>query len=128
MLMDDIYIGGDSPSELLQNWERVLQICKKAQIRLGPSKVTIAPRSIKILGWIWKQNGILEIDPHASNRLEKCEPPQTAEGLRGWIGAYRFMASAIPNHAYYLEPLHAAIGEKSKSDKIDWTTELETAF
>ena len=29
ILMDDIYIGGDTPLELLQNWKEVLKICIK---------------------------------------------------------------------------------------------------
>ena len=127
ILMDDIYIGGDSPSELLENWKKVLQICKEADIRLGPSKVVIAPSSVKILGWLWKK-GLLEIDPHASNRLQSCKPPQTAEGLRGWIGAFRYMAPAIQNHGPALEPLHKAIGEKSKKETIQWTEELIKVF
>ena len=38
------------------------------------------------------------------------------------------MASAIPNHANYLEPLHIAIGEKSKTDKIDWDENLKVTI
>ena len=79
------------------------------------------------MGWTWKQ-GLLEIDAHASRRLQECQPPRTAEGLRGWVGAYRFMAPAIADHATFLEPLHAAIGDKSKSDPITWDDKLEDAF
>ena len=50
ILMDDIYIGGDTPLELLQNWKEVLKICQEADIKLGPSKVVIAPSTVKILG------------------------------------------------------------------------------
>ena len=127
VLMDDLYIGADTSSQLLLNWKKVLQICKEADIKLGPTKVVISPASVKVLGWIWR-NGILEIDPHASNRLQNCKPPETAEGLRGWIGAFRYMAPAIKDHGETLDPLHKAIGAKSKSDKIEWTEDLKTAF
>ena len=50
MLMDDLYIGGDNPEELLANWREVLTICNRADIRLGPTKVIIAPKKTKILG------------------------------------------------------------------------------
>ena len=113
---------------LILRWERFLTICKTANIRLGPKKVIIAPQTTQILGWIWKHGGILEVDPHATNRLQHCEPPTTAEGLRGWVGAYKFMSSAIPNHAQVLEPLNKAIGDKSKSDPIEWTDELRESF
>ena len=57
VLMDDVYIGAETPSELLSRWRQVLNICNKADIRLGPKKVTIAPKSTKILGWTWHQGG-----------------------------------------------------------------------
>ena len=67
ILMDDVYIGADDPKELLARWNKVLDICKQADVRLGPKKVTIAPKTTKILGWIWHQGGKLSPDPHASN-------------------------------------------------------------
>ena len=80
------------------------------------------------LGWIWHQGGKLSPDPHASNRLKEIDPPTTAEGLRGWIGAYKFMAPSIPGHAEALEPLHKAVGDKSKSQPIEWDDALRAAF
>ena len=97
VLMDDVYLGANTEQELLAIWKKVLNICKAASIRLGPTKVIIAPKCTKILGWTWNQ-GALEIDAHSSNRLKSCDPPKTAAGLRGWLGAYRFMAPAIPDH------------------------------
>ena len=88
----------------------------------------MAPKTTKILGWILNQGGKLSPDPHASNRLKESDPPTTAEGLRGWIGAYKFMAPSIPGHAEALEPLHKAVGDKSKSQPIEWDDELRAAF
>ena len=44
------------------------------------------------------------------------------------MGAYRFMASAIPDHAKFLAPLHKAIGKKLKLSPIEWTEDLISAF
>ena len=87
VLMDDVYIGGDSFEELHDNYARFLHICNEADIRLGPSKVVICPATTEILGWTWRQGGILEVNQHASSRLQQCKPPSTAEGLRGFVGA-----------------------------------------
>ena len=38
------------------------------------------------------------------------------------------MASAIPDHAKFLAPLHEAIGERSGSSPIEWTEGLISAF
>ena len=128
ILMDDVYIGADSPAQLLHNWRSFLTICCNANIRLNPKKVTIAPQTTQLLGWTWSQGGILKVDQHASNRLRSCSPPLTAEGLRGWIGAYKFLAPAIKNNSHFLDALHAAVGDKTKSDKIEWTEELRQNF
>ena len=41
---------------------------------------------------------------------------------------YKFLAPTIANHARFLEPLNAAVGDRSKSDPIVWTEELDDAF
>ena len=128
VIMDDVFFGADTPEELLNVWERALERCMIANIRLGPAKIKIAPTSTRVLGWIWKQGGILQVDPHFLSRLQECDPPNTAEGLRSWIGTYKFLAPTIADHARYLEPLNAAVGDRSKSDPIVWTEELDDAF
>ena len=74
--MDDVYIGAEDPRELLARWKKVLSICAEANIRLGPKKVIITPKTTKILGWTWHQGGKLTPDSHASSRLKESEPPQ----------------------------------------------------
>ena len=51
-LADDLYVGGNSPSELLHNWERTLKCLKYNNLVLSASKTVIAPKTIPILGWI----------------------------------------------------------------------------
>ena len=36
ILMDAVYVGADLPDELLAHWKKVLDICNRANIRLGP--------------------------------------------------------------------------------------------
>ena len=51
-IADDLYCGGDSPEELLQNWTKVLQALQKCDLHLFASKTTVNPQSTAILGWI----------------------------------------------------------------------------
>ena len=48
---------------------------------------------------------------------------QQKDFVVGW-----FMSSTISDHSKYLEPLHAAIGDKCKASPINWTTELIADF
>ena len=49
----DLYCGGDSLEELLQNWTKVLQAPHKCDLHLSASKTIINPQFTTILGWIW---------------------------------------------------------------------------
>ena len=51
-LADDLYIGGDTPEVLHQNWTLVLSSLDKCNLRLSPAKTVIAPKSTSILGWV----------------------------------------------------------------------------
>jgi len=51
-IADDLYCGGNSVHELLQNWRRVLQAPHKCNLRLFSSKTIINPHSTTILGWV----------------------------------------------------------------------------
>ena len=48
-IADDLYCGGNSEAELLNNWKRVLALLQEAGIKLSASKTVIAPRETTIL-------------------------------------------------------------------------------
>ena len=62
-IADDLYCGGNSETELLDNWKRVLALLQEAGIKLSASKTVIAPRETTILGWVWRQ-GTIKASPH----------------------------------------------------------------
>ena len=62
-LADDLYCGADTPEELLQNWQRVLDALQRCNLHLSASKTTLCPQSSTILGWVWTQ-GQLSASQH----------------------------------------------------------------
>ena len=70
-IADDLYCGGNSPSELLSNWKKVLQALHKCDLRLSASKTIINPQSTTILGWVWN-SGTLSASPHRIAALASC--------------------------------------------------------
>jgi hypothetical protein len=48
----DLYCGGETPEDLLQNWKRLLNKLDGCNLKLSANKTIIAPRSTTILGWI----------------------------------------------------------------------------
>jgi hypothetical protein len=126
-LADDLYVGGNSVIQLLDNWKRVLQAFSLNNLRLSPTKTVICPVTTTILGWVWT-SGRLQVSPHKINPLVSCEKPTTVKGLRSWIGAYKHIKSCIPQYSSRLSPLEAAVAGKDSHQHVEWSRELVAAF
>ena len=118
-LADDLYCGADTPEELLQNWQRVLDVLQRCNFHLFASKTTICPQSTTILGWVWTQ-GQLSASQHRVVTLSSCPPPDTVRGLRSFIGAYKAISRVLPNCFQLLAPLDQIISGKESRDAIPW--------
>ena len=66
-IADDLYCGGNTPEEVLQNWSRVLQHLNDNNLKLSAKKTRVCPKSTTILGWKWCQ-GTLQASPHPHSR------------------------------------------------------------
>ena len=126
-LADDLYIGADTPSELINIWENVLQLLQHNNLRLSPSKTICCPTTTEVLGWQWKQ-GTLQATSHRLNTLAACNQPQTITQLRSFIGSYKFLSKVIPKHSDMLAPLDKICATGSPKDKVIWSEELEDVF
>ena len=67
-LADDLFIGGNTVEELLNNFHLVLQRLLENNIKLSATKTFIAPKSVNVLGWIWS-DGKLKASPHKISAL-----------------------------------------------------------
>ena len=124
---DDLYVGGDSPQALLNNWKTLLTRLDEANIKLSARKTVIAPKQTTVLGWIWNC-GTLKADPDKLSALSTCDQPSTTKGLRSYIGAYKVLSRVIPNCASFLQPLDRATHGKKSADKIEWDDHTRDAF
>jgi hypothetical protein len=126
-IADDLYCGGNTPEELLQNWEKVLQALHKCNLRLSAVKTVINPKSTTILGWIWNC-GTLKASPHRIASLASCSKPETVGRLRSFIGAFKVLSRVIPGCSALLSKLDEAAAGRQSKDKLQWTDELHAAF
>ena len=86
-LADNLYCGGNTPEELLNNWRRVLSALSKCAQKLSAKKTVVAPKSTIILGWVWSQGNISASSQRIAV-LAQCNPPDNVRGMRAYIGAY----------------------------------------
>ena len=127
-LADDLYLGADSIEDLLQIWKEVLEIFKKNNLKLKPSKTEICPTSTVILGWLWKC-GTITATPHRLNTLAQCPPPETVHKLRSFVGTFKALSKVLPYHSDFLQDFDKLCAtSKVGSEKINWTDELLQKF
>ena len=121
-IADDLYCGGDSQDELLQNWTKVLQA-----LQLSASKTIINPQSTTILGWIWNC-GTLSASPHRIAALASCPEPDTVARMRSFIGAFKVLSRVIPGCSTLLAKLDDTVAGRESKETIPWTDDLRTSF
>ena len=126
-IADNLYIGGNTPSEVLHHWRRVLSLLKKNNLRLSASKTIICPQKAVVLGWTWSK-GTLQASPHKLAALSSVAPPSTVQGLRSFIGSYKVLSRVLPKYAELLDPLDQATAGKESQERIHWSDELLLAF
>ena len=126
-LADDLVIGGDSVEEAHDNFTEVLHRFQVNNLKLSPTKTSVAPKSVSILGWVWSA-GTLTASPHKLSALASCPEPTTVAGLRSYLGMYRFIARVIQGYATLLAPLEEAVKGKDPKERIQWSDELSNAY
>ena len=126
-LADDLFCGGNSPQEALDNWRLVLEALHACDLRLSASKTVICPRSTTVLGWIWSE-GCISASSHRISALATCQLPKTVKNMRSFIGAYKALSRVIPHTANILSPLETVCAGCDSSDRIVWSEDLTAAF
>ena len=126
-LADDLYCGGNTPTELLHNWERVLEALSSCDMCLSPSKTIICPKTTVILGWIWSL-GRIQASPHRVATLSTCSIPDTVKGLRSFIGAFKVLARVLPKAGNIIAPLDEMVAGRQSKDKLEWSDHMKEIF
>ena len=125
---DDIHIAAnDVPTELYDNWAKVLQRCRENNIKISPIKTIVCPRQLITLGWVWCA-GTLSASSHKIAPLAACEPPKTCTKMRSFLGAFKALSQCIPKYASLVSPLEDSTKGLNGSQMITWTPELQKVF
>lgn len=127
---DDLFTGGQTVKEALDNLDEMLTICQMNNIKLSPSKTVILPKTVDIMSWIWTEGGTLTPSPHRKQALVQVqhEDLKTVRDVRSWVGLYKTFLYHTPNISNILDPFDKIVGDKQSNDVITWTTELKQAL
>jgi len=126
-IADDLYCGGDTPRELIENTRELFSRLSKNRLSISAHKTVLVPASATVLGWIWSK-GTLSASPHVINTLTTCATPATISALRSFVGSVKALSKVLPSCAAIVGPLDDVISAHKPGDKLIWTETAETAF
>ena len=66
---DGLYVGGNTPDDLYENWSTVLERLANNHLVLSSTKTIVAPKSTTVLGWIWSAESIISSNFHSHKLL-----------------------------------------------------------
>jgi hypothetical protein len=124
---DDLYCGGDTPSDALEVWSRLLKALAENNLGLSAPKTIIFPKNTIVLGWVWEE-GTYSASSHRTSALAAVSPPRTVSGMRSFIGAYKFLSRVIEGYSNNLRPIEQSVAGKQSQDKFEWTDDLRMTF
>lgn len=129
-IADDIFCGGNTIDQALDNFNNVIQRLNTCNLKLSPEKTYIFPNSVDILSWVWNIGGILSPSAHRKKALALTdqESIKTIKDLRSWIGLYKTFLDCTPQLTVILSPFDDVTAGKDSLDPVTWTQQLSTAF
>jgi transposase InsO family protein/predicted aspartyl protease len=116
--LDDIIVVSDTIEEHLQHLEHALQIVRKLNVRLAPSKAKIAQRSVVYLGYLVGEHGI-SIDPLKVQDLRSKPVPSSYAELSSALACFGIYRHFVQDFATKVETLRLLlIPSDSMADEL----------
>ena len=129
-LADDIFSGGKTMDEAIDNWIRLMKVLDDNNLKISPSKTVLFPKQVDVLSWVWKEGGFLSPSPHRKLALQKVnyESIKTVKDMRSYLGLYKTFIDCTPNLTNFLDTFDQLVGSKQSNDEITWTPDLVSNF
>ena len=102
----------------------VLKRLNEAGLKLAPKKCHLFQRSVKFLGHMVSEEGVLP-DPEKVEAVKNWGTPKNVTDVRSFIGTASYYRRFIKKFAQIARPLHQIM---EKNRVFDWTKECQEAF
>eukprot|EP00096_Caligus_rogercresseyi_P015395 TRINITY_DN783_c0_g1_i10.p1 TRINITY_DN783_c0_g1~~TRINITY_DN783_c0_g1_i10.p1 ORF type:complete len:755 (+),score=-63.82 TRINITY_DN783_c0_g1_i10:668-2932(+) len=122
--LDDIVIGGSTPTEHRSRVFSVLTRLQDVGLKLNLSKCSFNTSSIVYLGFHIDEKG-LKPTQEKLKALQNAPSPTNLTQLRSYLGMINFYRKFIPNASTLLEPLNLLLRH---SNRWDWGPAQKKAF
>ena len=125
--IDDLLIASTTSQEHLQHLRMVFERLKGHGIVINPNKCVFGAKELDFLGHHIDHNGITPLKDKVQT-ICNFPLPDSQRKLRQFIGLVNFYHRFLPHGAELMQPLHALLTSKPKSQTIVWHDTTLAAF
>jgi hypothetical protein len=122
--LDDVIIFSSSFEEHLSHLSQVFDRFGEANLRLKPSKCTLARKRVQYLGHVLSESGI-ETDSSKTDILKNYPTPRTQKEVRALLGLTGYCRKYIENYGVKARPLFRLL---CKGVRFCWSGDCQIAF
>ena len=122
-IVDDGLLQSPTKHDLLKQFHKVLECCRKNNLTLSRSKLQFG-QSVLFAGHVISQDGV-KPDPRRTDAIRRFPVPTTVSELRSFLGLVNQLGAFIPDLAHATEPLRGLL---KKNVAYNWLPEHKTAF
>ena len=112
-MIDDILVFGQSQEEHDHRLELALDRINKAGITLNAEKCEFSKKSVKFLGHVIDETGILP-DPVKVQAIQQLKTPTNVSELRRFLGMVTYLSKFSPNLSQKVKPLRDLLSTKNE--------------
>lgn len=102
---DDLVIFSNTAQDHYKHVQEVLNILRKANLTVNPSKVKLAQNGVHFLGFIVKDSKIY-VDPSRTEAIRSYPRPTNLKSLQRFLGMISFFGKFLPGKAEISAPLN----------------------
>jgi len=123
--LDDHLIASATLEEHLEHLAQFFQILHQNGLTINPAKCTFAVSSLKFLGHMVSEAGLVPLPRHVA-ALQEFPPPTDIKQLQQFLGLINFYRRFLPSIARILKPLTDLLRGNPKL--LLWSAAAESAF
>ena len=122
--LDDIIVFSSTWAEHLQRLKAVFERLRRANLKLGAKKCTLAAREVSFLGYKVTPDG-LEPEPRLMEAISKLPPPINVAEVRSFLGLVGYYRRFVKKFSDKVAPLNALL---RREQAWKWTEDCQEAF
>lgn len=126
--IDDVLIASSSEEEHQEHLTIIFKRFQNHSLVLNPSKSVFGQKQVRFLGYLISKDGTCPLPDRVKDILQYPRP-NTAKGLRQFLGMINFYRRFIPRASHIFAPVNNLLTDKIKGKtEVQWNNEAIQSF